>query len=90
MKLTISNFGTRKHKCFLVQGKTDKINELVKRVNSQRLDYNMDYLDSDLATPGDSFAEFVTHRSDHDKAAAFIRQTMMDITKELKQNTVHS
>lgn len=79
MKLTVSNLHKRTHKALVITGNKSKVEKAVELINEQRLDYKMDYSDSEDLENGQYMAEFVTHRSHHKVAAKFINSVINSI-----------
>ncbi|MBD0788221.1 hypothetical protein HUO09_17840 [Vibrio sp. Y2-5] len=79
MEVIIKNSGTKSIKTILVRGSTEKVKTAVELINAQRIQYRLDYTDFTPIGENQAEAEYMTHRSDHKKAAEFMREIVNSI-----------
>ncbi len=77
MKLSIQNSGLKSHKDLVITGRKEDVELAVEKINAERLHYKMDYADFEELAGGKARAEYIAHKSDHHKAAEFIRSFLV-------------
>ncbi len=76
MKLIIQKCGLKSHRELIITGNLVDLEKVVEKINEERLNYNLDFADFDNFGNDKASAEYIAHKSDHHKAADFIRSVM--------------